>query len=91
MLDGPPARHSDERHRAPREVACDRCGAVVGVSKFSPQHTSVQWNPAAVAACAEFTARVAAGEQRALIRGCASLRDSIDRAVLAGRLDVIAP
>lgn len=91
MLNGRPARHADERHRAPQEVTCDRCGAVVQVSKFSPQHTSVQWSPAAAAACAEFSARVTAGEQRALIRGCASLRDSIDRAVLAGRLDVIPP
>ena len=37
-------------------------------------------------ACAEFSARVAAGEQTALIDTCASLRASIDRAVFLGRL-----
>ena len=84
-------RHTDERHAALREVACRRCGAVVQVTKFSPQHTSVQWSADAVAACAEFSARAAEGEPTALIRTCASLRDSIDRAVLEGRLEVSPP
>jgi len=34
---------------------------------------------------------VAAGEQTALIDTCASLRDSIDRAVLDGRLPITPP
>jgi hypothetical protein len=84
----PPA---DERETGFRPVECARCGAAVQVAKFSRQHTSVQWSLAAVRACAEFSARAAAGEQSALIDGCASLRDSIDRAVLDGRLEVSPP
>lgn len=92
MISGQRApRHTDERHAALREVACGRCGAMVLVTKFSPQHTSVQWSGKAVAACEEFAARTAAGEQTALISTCASLRDSIDRAVLEGRLQVSPP
>jgi len=84
-------RPADERHAALQEVACDRCAALVLVAKFSPQHTSVQWSRAATAACAEFSAREAAGERSALIDTCASLRDSIDRAVAEGRLEVTPP
>jgi hypothetical protein len=87
----PPARPADERHATLREVACDRCAAVVLVTKFSPQHTSVQWSLEATAACAEFSAREAAGERSALIDTCTSLRDSIDRAVAEGRLEVTPP
>jgi hypothetical protein len=63
----------------------------VRAAKFSPQQTSVQWTPAAVRNCAEFAARVAAGEQTALIDSCASLRASIDAAVRDGRLPVVSP
>jgi hypothetical protein len=84
----PPA---DERRAALQEMACDRCAARVLVTKFSPQHTSVQWSLAATAACAEFSAREAAGERSALIDTCASLRDSLDRAVAEGRLEVTPP
>jgi len=73
------------------QVGCDRCGGVVLAAKFSPQHTSVQWTAAAVRGCAEFTARVAAGERTALIDTCASLRASIDRAAAQGRLEVSPP
>jgi hypothetical protein len=81
----------DEREAGLRPVDCARCGAVVQVAKFSWQHTSVQWSLAAVRACAEFSARAAAGEPSALIDTCASLRDSIDRAVHEGRLEVLPP
>ena len=94
MASGPPdgrSRHLDERQLPAREVACERCGAGVGVSKFSPQHTSVQWTRESALACAEFAAGVAAGVPRALIPGCASLRASIDRAVADGRLEVTPP
>ena len=37
----------DERRAIPQPVECARCGATVGVVKFSPQHTSVQWTAAA--------------------------------------------
>jgi hypothetical protein len=82
---------ADERRAAFREVACDRCAAVVLVAKFSPQHTSVQWSPAAMRACAEFAARSAAGETTALIGTCDSLRASIERATGEGRLEVTPP
>jgi len=82
---------ADERHAAMRPVACARCGASVRVTKFSPQHTSVQWTASAVAACAEFRAHSSIGTRSALIEGCASLRDSIDAAVASGRLAVGPP
>ena len=81
----------DERHAGFRQVECDRCAAAVLVVKFSQQHTSVQWSAASVLSCAEFSARVATGEQSALIGTCASLRAAIDRAVSQGRLEVSPP
>jgi hypothetical protein len=84
-------RHSDERHATLREVTCERCAAVVQVTKFSPQHTSVQWNTESVRACAEFAERAADGQRHTPARACASLRESIDRAVRDGRLEVRAP
>ena len=80
----------DERHTAFCSVECGRCGAGVLAAKFSPQHTVVQWSPAAVRACAEFSA-AALGRPSALVEGCGSLRDSIDAAVAAGRLEVSPP
>ncbi|MFI5080877.1 MAG: hypothetical protein ACHQCE_07390 [Streptosporangiales bacterium] len=87
----PDVRWPDERHDGFRRVECDRCAAAVLVVKFSPQHTSVQWSAASVRACAEFSARVATGEQSALIGTCGSLREAIDRAVSQGRLEVSPP
>jgi hypothetical protein len=84
-------RLADERRPAAREVQCARCAAVVLAAKFSPQQTSVQWTADAVRGCAEFAARVAGGQQTALIDGCASLRASIDAAVRDGRLPVVSP
>ena len=78
----------DERYAAFCPVECGRCGAGVLAGKFSPQHTAVQWNAASVAACAEFSASV---RPSALVEGCGSLRDSIDAAVAAGRLEVSPP
>jgi hypothetical protein len=86
----PPVR-GDEREAASRPVECERCGTSVLVAKFSPQHTSVQWSLESVYACAEFSARTAAGERTALIDTCTSLRASIHRAVLQGRLDICPP
>jgi hypothetical protein len=84
-------RPRDERQAAFCSVECGRCGAAVLAAKFSPQHTSVQWSAAAVRACAEFSAAVALGRPSALVQGCGSLRDSIDAAVAAGRLEVSPP
>ena len=81
----------DERYGAFCPVECGRCGAGVLAAKFSPQHTSVQWSAEAVRACLEFSAAVALGRPSALVEGCGSLRDSIDAAVLAGRLEVSPP
>jgi len=78
----------DERYAALCRVDCTRCGAAVLAAKFSPQHTSVQWSAAAVRACWEFSA---AGRPSALVEGCGSLRDSIEVAVAAGRLEVAPP
>jgi len=75
-------------HSGLRELACDRCGARVLVKKNSPQHTSVQWSAESVRGCAEFAAR---GGPNALIATCASLRDSVERAVRDGRLKVPEP
>jgi hypothetical protein len=84
-------RPRDERRAAFCLVECWRCGAVVRAAKFSPQHTSVQWSAAAVRACSEFSAAGALGRPSALVEGCGSLRDSIDAAVTAGRLEVRSP
>jgi len=81
----------DERLVSYRRIECDRCGAAVLVAKFSLQHTSVQWDPASVRACAEFRAEAAAGGLSALVGTCASLRDTIERAVSQGRLEVSPP
>ena len=81
----------DERRAAFCPVVCGRCGAAVLAAKFSPQHTSVQWTADAVRACFEFSAAAALGRPSALVEGCGSLRDSIDGAVAAGRLEISAP
>jgi len=85
------AAPADDRPWRYTGVRCARCGAVVQVAKFSLQHTSVQWTPEAVLACAEFAATVAAGGSSALIATCASLRASIDDAVSGGRVEVLPP
>jgi hypothetical protein len=88
---GPLTEPADERDTGFTPVGCDRCGATALVAKFSLQHTSVQWSLESVRACAEFKARGAAGEPSALIDTCTSLRDSIERAVADGRLEVLPP
>jgi hypothetical protein len=60
-------------------------------AKFSIQHTSVQWDAAAVSRCAEFGRRVAAGQQTPLIERCEAMRASIDAAAVDGRLPVAPP
>ncbi|WP_067544355.1 hypothetical protein [Nocardia crassostreae] len=57
-------------------------GTCVLAEKFSPQHTSVQWNTAARAACTELTGNGLASHT------CSALRASIDAAVAAGDLGV---
>jgi len=86
-----PAVRDDDRAWRYAEVACGRCAAVVEVAKFSPQHTSIQWDAVAVLRCAEFSAAVADGRPSALIATCSSVRSSIDAAVRDGRLEVLPP
>ncbi|WP_327144535.1 hypothetical protein [Nocardia sp. NBC_01327] len=62
------------------QVSCRSCGTCVLVEKFSPQHTSVQWNNAAVAACTELSTTGLKSHT------CAALRASIDEAVASGAL-----
>jgi hypothetical protein len=65
------------------EVTCRRCGTCVRVRKHSAQHTNVQWTSASVQSCVEFK-----GRESAFIATCSGLRDSIDLAVLEGRVSV---
>ena len=88
---GPGETVEDERSLQYRRVRCADCGAVVLAAKFSIQHTSVQWDAAAVRRCAEFGRRVAAGEQTPLIERCEAMRASIEAAALDGRLPVAPP
>jgi hypothetical protein len=81
----------DERYSRYCPVTCAACGAIVLAAKFSSQHTSVQWDAAAVGQCSEFARRTAAGEQTALIERCEAMRDSIDAAIEAGQLPVAPP
>lgn len=91
MTETHPAVRIDDRQWRYRDVECGRCGATVLVAKFSPQHTSIQWSQEAVLRCAEFAARVAAGEKSALIATCTQLRDAIDAALADGQLEVLPP
>ena len=90
--DGPEgAARPDERQSRYCPVECAECGAVVLAAKFSVQHTSVQWDAAAVRQCAEFARRAAMGEQTPLIERCDALRASLEEAALEGRLPVAPP
>ena len=64
-----------------RPVRCD-CGNRVLVKKNSPQHTSVQWL-CDTSSCPELR-----GPRSALLPGCPRLRDSIEKAVRDGTLEV---
>ncbi|OJF12689.1 hypothetical protein [Couchioplanes caeruleus] len=70
------------------DIGCARCGALVRAGKRSPQQTSVQWTVRAASACAALAAAHAAGRPAALVPTCPDLRDTIDRAVREGRLEV---
>jgi hypothetical protein len=64
---------------------CRRCGNHVLVKKNSLAHTSVQWTEAT--RCVEF-ARTPDLTARALQHSCDQMRESIDNAVRAGRIEV---
>ncbi len=63
-----------------RPHVCDGCGTTVLVKKNSPQHTSVQWQ-SDTSACSRLGP---------LVAGCPALRDSIERAVRDGTIEVPA-
>ncbi|MBG0565046.1 hypothetical protein [Actinoplanes aureus] len=65
-------------------LRCDSCGQGVQAGKRSAMQTSVQW---AGPAC-PLLAAAAGGRPTALVPTCPDLRDSIDRAVREGRLEV---
>ena len=79
---------SDERPWRYTPVTCAQCGVVVQVTKFSLQHTSVQWSASAVRGCTEFARSLS---DSALIPTCASLRETIEDAVAGGRVEVLPP
>jgi hypothetical protein len=85
------AARPDERQSRYVPVECRECGAIVLAAKFSVQHTSVQWDAAAVGRCVEFARRTAAGEQTPLIERCGAMRASIEAAAIEGRLPVAPP
>ncbi len=91
MTDATRLARSDERQSRYCEVTCAECGAKVLAAKFSVQHTSVQWDAAAVRQCAEFARRTAIGDQTPLIERCTAMRGSIEVAALDGRLPVAPP
>lgn len=80
----------DERDAARQEaeVACRRCGTVVGVRKNSPSQTSIQWRGDSASTCTELAERRAAGLHPALVPRCEAMSDSIDAAVAEGRIPV---
>ncbi|MTE13190.1 hypothetical protein [Nocardia aurantiaca] len=63
------------------QVRCLSCGTCVLVEKYSDQHTSVQWNRDAQAACTEMSNKPRA-------HTCHALRTAIDDAVASGALSV---
>jgi hypothetical protein len=91
MTDATRLARPDERQSRYCEITCAECGAVVLAAKFSAQHTSVQWDAAAVRQCAEFALRTAVGEQTPLIERCTAMRGSIEAAALDGPLPVAPP
>lgn len=69
------------------EVACLDCLARVRVRKQSEFHTSIEWSPEAVAACAELS-RARADDSYRRVRSCSRLQDSIRAAVRDGALEI---
>lgn len=71
-----------------QEVSCLDCLARVRVKKNSEFHTSIQWNAASQAACAEFARKDAETGHRVVHESCSRLKASIDDAFREGRLRV---
>ncbi|MFC7528508.1 hypothetical protein [Actinoplanes sp. GCM10030250] len=66
------------------DVGCEVCGTPVRAGRKSAMQTSVQWSGRACERLAE-----AAGDRpTALVPTCTYLRESLDRAIREGRLEV---
>ena len=70
------------------EVACLDCLARVRAKKNSEHHTSVQWDSASQAECAEFRRMEQQPGGRPLHASCPRLHASIEAAVAEGRLTI---
>lgn len=70
------------------EVACLDCTARARVRKNSPQHTSVQWSSADVAACVEFQQMSHQTGGRRVHTACPRMMVSIERAVEDGIVEI---
>ena len=70
------------------EVACLDCLAKVGVKKNSEHHTSIQWDAASLAACAEFRKMEGEPGGRHVYASCSRLSSSIERAVAEGAIEI---
>lgn len=75
---------------APVPVTCRRCDATVQVRKSSWAQTSVQWDAAAMAACAQRreAAALAAGDN-GLFLVCSDLRAAIEAAARKGEVPIV--
>ncbi|MCB0944649.1 MAG: ferredoxin, partial [Mycobacterium sp.] len=74
---------------APVPVHCRRCEATVQVRKSSWAQTSVQWDAAAMAACAQRRAATAlAGHDNGPFLVCSDLRAAIEDAARRGEVPI---
>ncbi|WP_430791643.1 hypothetical protein [Actinoplanes sp. G11-F43] len=65
-------------------IPCDTCGQPVRAGRRSEMQTSVQWSGPS---CERLTT-LAGDRPPALVPTCPALRDSLDRAIREGRLEV---
>lgn len=68
-------------------LSCETCQARVAVAKYSPAHTSIQWNDQAAARCQELAAAASVPDGNYLLR-CSALDRSIDASVARGEVDL---
>ena len=75
---------------APVPVGCRRCAATVQVRKSSWAQTSVQWDAAGMAACAQRRAATAlSGHDNGLFLVCSDLRAAIEDAARRGEVPIV--
>ena len=75
---------------APVPVNCPRCDATVQVRKSSWAQTSVQWDAAAMAACAQRREATAlTRNDNGLLLACSDLRAAIEDAARRGEVPIV--